>query len=86
MTDHLQTPDEWLLQMYDLNIARPQNHVRPIIQLVDDHPPGSSEEYPRWSGQASWPDPPSYADLDRLTAQATRMREMSAQLIARRTA
>ncbi len=62
------TPDEWLLQQFDRDVAdihaKRGNHTRPLFSLLDDCPPGSSEQYPMFNGEARWPVPSTYCDLE----------------------
>lgn len=62
------TPDQWLLQQFDRELvdihAKRGNHLRPLFELIDDCSVRSSEEYPMFSGEARWPIPGTYSDLD----------------------
>lgn len=59
------TPDEWLLNQFDLRAVRRANHVRPMFQVLDDVSESSTEAAPFWSGPACWPEPLGGNDLDR---------------------
>jgi hypothetical protein len=65
------SPSEWLLEQYDAAARQwgytATNHVRPMFEILDDHPGECTGERFCWrsSGVAGWPEPSSCDDLDR---------------------